>query len=183
MSGEVGGSFVEPRGGTEPLNPIPERSFAPVFPYRGTQQHGVPVENQPWIPHDAEAQSWEGEVVYDPEYVPIQPIPVVIVNESQEEIRSWRAVTHSVRLDGAALVVGQNPRMTRVRLRNTAAADSDLVVWIGHESNVGNLSGWPVYPGEMLELLTEEEVYAIVDRNAQDGTYADLSIIIEHRVG
>lgn len=182
--GETGGSFVEPRGGTQPLNPIPERAFAPVFPYRGMQQHGVPVDAQPWIPQDAEAQSWEGEVVYDPEHIPLQPIPVVIVNESEEEIRSWRAVTHSVRMTGASLVVGQNPRMTRVRLRNTSdATDTDMIVWVGHESNVGRLSGWPIYPGEQLEICAEEEVYAILDPNASTADYADLSIIIEHRVG
>ena len=180
---ETGGSFVENRGGTEPLNPIPERAFAPVFPYRGMEQHGVHVEAKPWIPLDATAQSWEGEEPYDPEYTPIQPIPVVIVNETQEEVRSWRALTHYVRQTGASLIVGQNSRMTRVRLRNTATALSDMIIWVGHDASVSPLAGWPVYPGESLEICSEEEVYAILDPAANDADYANVSILIEHRIG
>lgn len=179
---ETGGSFDEPRGGTEPINPIPERSFAPVFPYRGTQQHGVPVDPVPWIPRDADAQSWEGETVFDPEIVPIEPIPVIVVNETQSEIRSWRAVQMPVRTNAATLIVGQNTRMTRVRIRNMSASDSDTILWVGHESNVSRLYGWPVYPGEVLEIDTEEEIYGTLDSTAQDADTVDIAILVEHRV-
>lgn len=179
---ETGGSFDEPRGGTEPLHPIPERSFAPVFPYRGTEQHGVPVDPVPWIPRDADAQSWEGEETFDPEEVPIEPIPVIVVNESERELRSWRALQMPVRTNAAALIVGQNTRMTRVRIRNMAAAGDDTILWIGHTSNVSRLYGWPVYPGESIEIDTEEEVYGTLDSTATDGTTVDIAVLIEHRV-
>lgn len=178
---ETGGSFVEPRGGTEPLQPVPERAFAPVFPYRGIEQHGVPVDAKPWIPTDADAQSWEGEEVYDPEYVPIQPIPVVVVNDNEREVRSWRTAVHSV-TNRPAMIVGQNERMMRVRLRNMASA-ADMRVWISHESSVGPLNGWPLNANDVLEINTEEEIYAILDGAAVTAGYSDVAIIIEHRVG
>lgn len=180
----TGGSFPNPDGTTSLIMPIPERSYAPVFPYRGTEQHGVPVEDQPWIPQDADAQSWEGEVAYDPEVEPIQPVPVIIVERSEREIRSWRSVVQGVRLNLSTLIVGQNDRMSRVRIRNLVSVDdTDMVIWIGHNANVGPLAGWPVYPQEIVELSTEEEVYAVLDPNASSATNADVAIIIEHSVG
>lgn len=172
---EVGGSFDEPRGGTTPLAPIPERAFAPVFAYRGMDTHGVPVEAQPWIPRDADAQSWEGqEQVYDPDVVPIQPIPVIIVEESQREIRAWRA-TRMYADATPRLIVGRDSRRMRVRIRNLNTSPGDSV-FIGDSSNVTNISGYPIPAATDLVIDTEEEVYAYAP------TGSDIAVLIEHRV-
>lgn len=182
-AGPVGGSFPLPEGETTPVRPIPERSAAPVFPYRGIEQHGVTVESQPWIPQDATELSWEGDVAYDEEYPPIAPIPVIIVNESEREIRSWRSFVAPVGKTSPVLVVGQNERMTRVRLRHGGAANSDAVIWISHESAIiPGLSGYPLFARESLDINTEEEVYAMINSSATNPT-EDLCVIIEHTVG
>jgi len=181
MTDATGGSFEEPLGETTSVQPIPERSYAPVFPYRGTQQHGVSVENQPWMPVDANEQAWQGEEVFDPEFEPVKPIPVEIVNQGSREIRSWRAVHFYVGKTSPVLIVGQNTRMSKVTVRHAGAAADDSVIWIGHDSNVTpSLSGWPLFPRESIEINTEEEVYAISTGTADT---APLSALIETAVG
>lgn len=179
----TGGSFPEPAGNTEEVQPIPERSYAPVFPYRGVEQHGVPVENQPWIPQDANEATWDGAPEYQETPVPIEPIPVVIVNENQREIRSWRAYTASVRKNESVLIVGQNPRMTRVLIKVVAVSNDDRIVSVSHEGNVNLMNGFPILPGETLEISTEEEVYAILNSSATDGDSIDVYVLLETTVG
>lgn len=180
---ETGGSFPVPPGDTtNALQPIPEKTYAPVFPYRGMEQHGVPVPAKPWIPQDANEQSWEGEEVFEPESVPLEPVPVYIVRESAREIRSWRSLCLPVP-KSPVLLVGQNERMNRVRIRNIGLATDDTVAWIGHTPNMAaRLSGYPIYPGESVDICTEEEVYALCDPTATDADVAQLAVIIEHAV-
>lgn len=182
MTDATGGSFDDPSGETLPVRPIPDRVYAPVFPYRGTEQHGVNVESQPWIPQDADEQSWQGEEVVDPEFDPIKPIPVEVVNQGAREIRSWRAVHFNIGKVSPALIVGQNVRQTKITVRHAGDVNSTNVVWLGHESNVmPGLSGWPLFAREQIEINTEEEVYAITGTGTDETT--PLAVIIEHAVG
>jgi hypothetical protein len=182
MMSETGGTFPDPNGAVEYIRPIPERSYAPVFPYRGVQQHGVPIENDPWIPATADEQSWQGEENFDPAVVPIAPIPVEIVNSSGDEIRSWRSVHFFIGKTSPVLVVGQNKRMNRILLRHAGPANDDGVIWIGHESSImPDLSGYPLFARETVELYGGEEIYAMM--GAGTGTTVPLAIIIEHTVG
>lgn len=182
MTEEVGGSFDKPAGETGAIKPIPERSYAPVFPYRGTEQHGVPVDNQPWMPVNADEQSWQGAESFDPAFEPIAPIPVEIVNRGSREIRSWRAVHFYVGKVTPALVVGQNVRQTKLTLRHAGDPTDTTVIWIGHDTNViPGLSGWPLFPRESIEINTEEEVYAIGAGGTAESV--PMSILIEMAVG
>jgi hypothetical protein len=182
MADATGGSFDDPSGEMVPLQPIPDRFHAPVFPYRGTEQHGVHVDAQPWMPVDANAQSWQGEEPFDPEIEAIKPIPVEIVNQGSSEIRSWRAIHFNVGKTSPSLIIGQNTRMTKVTVRHAGLAASDNVIWIGHDSNVTpGLSGWPIFARETIEINTEEEIYAITGAGTDEST--PLSAIIEVTVG
>lgn len=175
---EVGGEFDPPRGGTEPLQPAPEK-YEPInFPYRGQEQHGVPAEQRPWIPHDATVDSWDGP---DPIAEPapeIEPVPVVIVTDSAREIRSWRAYQSAVS-NHPNLLVGQNPNRTRARIRNLAAPNGDEV-YIGHTSNVSSLDGYPIPPGEELVIETEEEIYVTVAPGVVN--QVPVAVLVEHVV-
>jgi hypothetical protein len=179
---EVGGSFDDPSGATGPIMPIPDRAYAPVFPYRGTQDHGVPVDNQNWIPEDADEASWQGETTYDVPVEPIAPIPVEIVNSGQNEIRAWRAVHFNVGKVAPVLIIGQNVRMTKVTIRHAGTAADDGVLWFGHDSNVTpNLSGWPLFARELVEINTAEEIYAVMGAGTAEST--PVAVIIEVTVG
>lgn len=178
---ETGGEFDEPRGGTTPLQPRVDRMEPVNFPYRGQEQHGVPAVGRPWIPQDAEEQSWQGEETYDAEATEIVPVPVVIVQDSHREIRSWRA-HHGIATTTPSLCVGQNPRRSRVRItniRNAVAPDGDTV-YVGHTSNVTPLDGYPIRPDETLEILTEEEIYCVTAATAL--LPVEIGIILEHAI-
>lgn len=181
MVDETGSGFPEPHGSTTPLEPIPDRVEPVNFPYRGSETHGVPVEGRPWIPRDAEAQSWEGEEVYDPASAPIEPVPVIIVNESGHEIRSWRA-WHHIATPTPSLLAGQNPRRSRIKIRNLGSPTGDPIgatIYISHESNAHIFSSWPIPPAGELTLETEEEVYCITPAGSLD---VEVAVISEHAI-
>lgn len=165
-------------GNTAPLQPRTERMEPINFPYRGQQQHGVPAPQSPWIPQDADAQSWEGEEVYDANEVPIEPVPVIIVRESQREIRSWRAYRMLANTI-SSMCVGQNECRTRVVIQNVANAGSETA-YIGHTSNVTSMDGYPLLAGASIEINSEEEVYCITASDASNTV--ELGILSEHAV-
>lgn len=169
--------YIDPRGRTTRLEPIPDRVEPVNFPYRGGQQHGVAVEGRPWIPKDAEAQSWEGEEVYTNEPPPLEPVPVFIVSEAATEIRSWRAWHHIASVT-PSLIVGQNPQRTSVRIRNMDIAGGGTV-FISHDSNVSIYSAYPILAGDELRIDTEEEVYCAIE--ASDDP-VELAVLSEHAV-
>lgn len=180
----TGGTFPEPRGGTEPLQPVPDRFFQKVYPYRGVENHGVDDGVQPWIPAEASEDTWQGEETYDPEIIPIKPIPVEIVNQSANERRAFRTVVHHIVKNRGVIIAGHNERINRVHLRNLAlVADTTQIVWIGDSAAiVPGLSGYPLRPGESLTIEAEEAIYAILDDAAVVG-YQTLAVLIELTVG
>lgn len=182
MAREVGGSFDAPEGGTVPLNPIPDRAEPINFPYRGSNTHGVEVEARPWIPQDADEQSWTGEAPYDATPYPLIPVPVEIVNRSAGEIREWRTVLSSASKLSSNRIAGANPRRTRMRIKHVNTADATAIVFIGHDGAMSNLSAWPLSPGESVEITTEGEVWALLNSAATNPT-ADVAIILEMTVG
>lgn len=179
---QTGGSFEPPVGNTNAITPEVERTYRTVFPYRGIENHGVPVDNTPWIPETANEQSWDGEIAYDNEEIPIRPVPVIVVTDEEREIRSWRSVYFNLGKTTPALVVGQNPKMRRITLRHAGLAADDGTIWISHDANmISGLAGYPLFARESISIATEEEVYAVTDAAATNST-TPLAIIIETAV-
>jgi hypothetical protein len=179
---QTGGTFEEPVGNTRPVPPEMERVYAPVFPYRGIEQHGVPVENQPWLPVDGDEHSWDGEVPFDNDDIPVRPVPVIVVTDAEREIKSWRSVYFNLGKTTPALVVGQNEKMRRVTLKHAGLATDDGVIWISHDANmISGLAGYPLFARESISIATEEEVYAVAD-NAGTNVTVPLAILIETAV-
>lgn len=171
---ETGGEFVEPGGTTTPLQPIPDRIEPVNFPYRGGEMHGVAVEGRPWIPQDADEQSWEGEETYDPKDAPLEPIPVVVVNESPHETRSWRAWHHIANINPSRCV-GRNERRSAIRIHNLS---DTATVYVSSDANCSVYSAFPILPGANLNIDSEDEVYCLA--SADDTEIACLS---EHTIG
>jgi len=148
---------------TEKLAPIPERTSGPVFPYRGQEQHGVPAT----LSTDYQEQ-YADEVDIDPLHVAdvdvvITPIPVTVVSRTGNERRVLRTAQFFVGAT-AMRVAQRNDGRTRMRLKNCETS-ATFTIWIyGDLNSAGtNTGGYPLGPGESIEVLTEDEVYANSD--------------------
>jgi len=160
--GPVGRGSVPEEITDIPENPVLDRpgGWANI-PYRGTEQHGVAIEHKeyPTSP-DRYPEEQVGDVTYIEDTERDQhPIPVRIVTEASREIKSWRTwrtnVDTSVRL-----IVGRNNNNTRVRIRNMDTTATNIC-YVSNDMGVTALTGWPIAINETLEIVTENEVYAI----------------------
>lgn len=168
----TGGSFLDPSGNVEPLQPAPD-TFEPInFPYRGTEQHGVAPQERPWIPHDPTIDDWTEGDDGPVEYAEIEPIPVILYQTGPREIKSWRAF-QGYAGSSSSILVGQNGNRRRTRIRSLAETDGPTV-YIGHTSNTSSLEGYPIDPGQSVEIDTEEEVYSV-----SDGIGVNVAVIVE----
>lgn len=168
---ETGGTFPEPGGTTTPLQPIPDRIEPVNFPYRGQEQHGVEVEGKPWIPKDADEQSWESTVDYAEPERPLEPVPVRIVSETARETKHWRAWRHTAE-QNATMCAGRNLNRTRIRIRNMS---TDTDVFISGDSNCSVYAAFPLPFGTEIVLETETEVYCVTARDVDPVELAILS--------
>lgn len=155
---DVGGKFPQPVGPIEAATPVPERIAGTVFPYRGQEQHGVAHTAEPFVDGD----QWDIDAVdTKPEPAPIDPIPVIIVNVTGNERRTFHTAQVTVGVT-PTLVLGRNDKRTSVRIRNLEVV-AGPIAYIGNSVNVAAISGWALYPGTELELKTEDVVYCLAD--------------------
>lgn len=87
--------------------------------WRGTELHGVKSEHNSKAVEYGNRDAENAEVLtkYAPAPDPVDPIPVVVVNEYSREQRRFRAASFPVR-DQAQQIVGAHERRTRVLIRN-----------------------------------------------------------------
>jgi hypothetical protein len=154
----------------ERIQPEPEKVAGPVFPYRGQEQHGVESESHPWPEPKTEAR--DNQPGYQA-MAPIKeqdPIPVTIVTEYGRELRKWRTISHHVSGPAGNVVqlVGRLPGRTRIRIQNTKAFNETAphpTVRVSHDPSILTNPQWgfQILPGAILELVTEDPVYATVE--------------------
>lgn len=128
-----------------------------VFPYRGMEQHGVPATHPVWTKPSEDCVDVEGELSAT-EQEDSRPVPVRIVQEFAREIRTWNATQTRADANPRELV-GRNLQRTKLLIRNLSV---DVVVYIGRANGANYLSGYPVDPGQTIELNTTDEVHGVV---------------------
>lgn len=153
------------------LKPEVEHVAGKVFPYRGTEQHGV---SDPNIKIDYPDETWPDTTIaaFEEHKPDPEPVPVKIVRTGAREIRDWRT-RQTVVTGTPILVVGRNLDRTTVRIRNTSAT---IVAYIGNTVSVSAISGYPIAANsESIPITTSEEIYGI----SGDGNPLTLAVLEE----
>ncbi len=155
-----------------PMEPMPESVQGWHFPYRGGETHGV---DPTLFDIPTYEEDWEGgKVEYKEPEEPPTPVLVKIVEESANERDEWRAFQTVA--DGLArIVVGRHDKRTNLKIYNL---DADTRVWVGGDSGISRLSGFPVNAGSEFSLSGTEEVWAVSD----DGSQCILAVMLEYTV-
>lgn len=177
---QLPGQADSPSREPERVQPVPEQYEGVVFPYRGTEQHGVAV------PDDARYNTREFQYpeespdeYLEPEPEP-DPIPVRLVNRTARERLDWRSARIRV-TDRAQTIVGRHDRRKRLRIKvhyQTDGVDSNPV-WIGQDDSVKPYTGYQMDRGETLDPFTStEDVWAICN----PGESVEVSVMYEYAV-
>lgn len=138
------------------VEPIAEEFPGQVYPYRGTESHGV---DQAFTPEPS-PDEWEGgSVVIDttpPEPEKVQPVR--IVEKTSTEYDSW-SVTRDNVADAPVMIVGRNRRRKQVTIRNLHAADT-LMIGTANSSSLAG-TGFPIPAGTERVISATEPVWAV----------------------
>jgi hypothetical protein len=142
--------------------PIAESQANRVLPYRGVEYHGVdPGKVMPVEDTDSEG----GSVVTD-YFVQgtddIDPVPVRIVESATHEYSQWRAWQVSVPTVSPVLVGGLKNGRKTLKVRSLAASGGNRI-WVGPDSNVSAVTGYPIDPGAEMAFSGEAPVWAIAE--------------------
>lgn len=154
--------------------PIPESQMNRVLPYRGVEYHGVDPGNvMPVEDTDSEG----GSVVttyFEQGEDDVNPVPVRIVKEAAHEYAQWRAWQVSIPTISPVLVGGLKNGRTSVRIRHLGTSGGARI-WIGPDSSVTAVTGFPLDPGADISLVGEAPVWAI----AETGTAVTVAVLTE----
>jgi hypothetical protein len=153
-----------------PTDPILETYEGSNHPYRGIEQHGIPDTGGPSDPV-REFSDGTRKVIYDEPPKEIDPVPVRVIQQGDEEIRSWRVITDKVpALNGVRRVLGQNKKRTKIRIKN----NNNFFLYIGTNESIASYTGYPMGAFESLELDIQEEVWVM---NPDAALLADIVVI------
>jgi hypothetical protein len=148
-----------PQGGTlYPLKPAADRYQAPVFAYRGTQQHGVDPARSTDPP---EYMAEGGTVAIKPPKKEPDPVAVRIVSSGTKEYSQWRSFQAYVS-GSPAQVVNRKEDREELTLKNLSSGPG-VTVWVGPDANVSKQSGYPITAGGTFTLSGEAEIWAVSD--------------------
>jgi hypothetical protein len=142
--------------------PMAESQAMRVLPYRGTEYHGVdPGKVMPVEDTDSEG----GSVVttyFEQGEEDVNPVPVRIVKEAGHEYAQWRAWQVSVGALSSSLVGGLKNGRTTLKIRSLAASGGTRI-WLGPDSNVSVVTGYPLDGAAEISFTGEAPVYAIAE--------------------
>lgn len=126
-----------------------------VFPYRGTEAHGVePTARPKPVPGHEESR----DVPLEPVEEEPQPIPVVVRNEPGRQRRYTRFTREYAPITAARQTVGREDARLSVKVKNLGAEP----VWIGNTPETANaMHGWPLAENETFESTTQGTLYAM----------------------
>lgn len=128
-------------------------------PYRGQQMHGV-APGAEWEPV-TEFGNGTIDVVWDHNDPDEHVVPVRIVADADEQIKTWRTGQSQAPGTGnsPAPILPRNRQRTKATIKNTTSTGQTL--WIGRDVNVNPFSGYPLAAAEVLAFEHTETVYAI----------------------
>lgn len=142
-----------------PTAPILETYEGSNHPYRGIESHGVEDTGHPSDPQ----MEWDDgtrKIVYAEPPKEIEPVPVRIVSEGQEELRRFRAYPVYAGVNPRR-IINRNENRTSVKIFNTGGTQADATWWIGvGDSMVQNSTAYPLAPRTSIDLDTQDEVWA-----------------------
>lgn len=140
------------------IDPVPE-GRPPFIPYRGEQWHGLDPQTITTDPQNY--GDGTVDVVYDADPAPDHVLNVRVVRDSKEEISAFRVSQTSIGPNATAIMSRQRNR-TKLKIRHLGtSAPVNVRVWIGHNESVNAFNGFPLDPGESLEMTSTEIVYAV----------------------
>lgn len=147
--------------------PVMEHVAGVVFPYRGQEQHGVEATD-PW---QLGPDVWDEYTAVEPEPEPRpEPIPVKIVPQDRHELRT--ITVGQLFCDSTPrILAGRNEARTKLTVANT----STTTVYVNANVGVSPLNGFPITPGDKLELVSEDVLYGI----SADGSQASVAVLQE----
>lgn len=137
------------------LRPAVEGYTGNVFPYRGSEDHGVSATEKPLEPSD-----WEHgvPVEYSERPIDVDPVPVKIVTEGSRELRRFRVVVGYAGSSSPRQILGQDEERSFVRIKNTT---SDKTLYVAHHLEQATATwGYPIAPGDELPTSTQMAIYA-----------------------
>lgn len=162
------------------LDPTPEHIKGTVYPYRGTEDHGVPMPHGTDLTSDTDRYYVDESDLPHPDYMsePVEhpPVNVRVVNESPRERRDWRPFRF-LATDQPQRLIGRSDNRTGLRIQNLDAANP---VYITQDSGVSPIIGYVIGAGKEINnaLETTEDVWIICDA----GKTAEISGIQEFTV-
>lgn len=138
------------------VDPTSAEDYGPFIPYRGHETHGVPMGEMT----DTGPQGYgDGSVgvMYDDDSARDPVVSVRIVTDDKEEIKAFRAGQTSV---------GPETRQIVNRMRNRSALKIKNLsvgtrVWIGSDTTLSALNGYPLDGGAEISIASTEAVFAI----------------------
>lgn len=158
--------------------PVPETPEGVYYPYRGSEDHGVPQPKNVDVDEYYETEEWatdESGLQILPAEAEPEPIPVKIVSESARERKMWRAIRYSAN-ENPSRMIGRNDRRILVKIRNRGSNPGS--VYIGEGNNVNSVSSYVLGLNNEMIIETTEEIWCITDA----GDVCDLLITEEYRI-
>lgn len=153
----------------EAVKPLEEHYTGDVFPYRGTENHGVnPLFSIP-VPDD----EWEGgSVPVDVDYKEEEPEPqkVIIVRQGRTEILEFRTF-HTVANANPTLAISSMLKRQVTKIKNIGTA----AIWIGHNESVSALSGYKLDANAEFTTNSTTDIWMI----SFDGNQQEVCVAIE----
>lgn len=158
----------------EAIAPVPENYVGDNIPYRGTVNHGVPVD-EPFIDTDELMEEENPEPEYAPPVEEQEPVPVRIVQETDRERRYWRGNGYTVGTTPIC-VLSRNDRRRQAEIRNIiGTAGGSTTLHVSHtQEKVGWSMGNPQFDnviigsgGTPLVIHSTEPVWVSSDSDAE----------------
>lgn len=153
----------------KPLEPVPEDYAGKVYPYRGTETHGVP--DPEYTEPDLEFKGEHARVEYEEPEREHDPIPVIIVNESAREETQWRVSRVPIDNGQSTHIVARDRRRTSVIVKVVTGS-----IVISDQPNPVAFTGFPLVAGETFTTDAVTPVYATATSNA------DVAVLQSYRV-
>ena len=131
----------------------------------------VPEYNEPRAIPVTESSIKNADFDYLPEDKEIKPIPVKVVEVPEtrgtQRIRGFVAGRgYCDSTDNPQRVAPRDDQRTKLRVRVLTTSDPTEFAYIGHDSNVNSLSGFPVYQGDIVEIESSREVWAVASKGS-----------------
>lgn len=169
------------------VQPIPEKYEGVTLPYRGTNDHGVPVaKDVDYDTREFEYHQPDTEIGYlpDPDKDIPDPIPVRIVQgDSRRERLDWRAVRFLVG-ETAQQILGRHEKRRNVVIsvhdvKSDGSTENTSPIYIGNDNGLRPMTGYRIGPGRTFDSLrSTEDVWAVTD----PGSQVEISILYEFGV-